>query len=49
VLSDIRFLQTGEVDEASGTFRMFEWNPDGGELLPREFDFTPGDADHRHS
>lgn len=42
ILSDITFLPSGDVDPTSGVFRVLEWNPDGGSLDPRLYDFTPG-------
>ena len=45
VLSDVTFLPNGEVDTASGTFRVFIWDPEGGALAPRAYDFTPGAGD----
>src|SRR4051794_22444010 len=45
ILSDVTFLPNGEVDAASGTFRAFTWNPDGGALAPRAYDFTPDAGD----
>jgi hypothetical protein len=45
ILSDVTFLPNGEIDAASGTFRVFTWNPDGGALAPRAYDFTPDAAD----
>jgi Protein NO VEIN, C-terminal len=45
VLSNVAFLPNGELDPTSGTFRVFNWNPDRGALAPRDFDFTPADAD----
>jgi hypothetical protein len=38
-------LPTGELDPASGTFRMLSWNPDRGTHEPRDIDFTPAEAD----
>lgn len=45
ILSDVVFQPDGEVDPASGTFRIFQWNPDDTALAPRSFDFTPVDTD----
>lgn len=45
ILSDIVFLPDGEIDPASGTFRVVHWDPDGGDLLPRLYDFTPPEPD----
>src|SRR5262249_43924146 len=45
ILSDVVFLPNGKVDVTSGTFRIFNWNPEGGALSPRDFDFTPTEAD----
>jgi hypothetical protein len=47
VLSDVLFRPDGEVDPVSGTFRIYLWNPDGGALSAREFDFTPAEADRQ--
>jgi hypothetical protein len=44
ILSDIQFLPGDEVDPMSGTFRIVNWNPDAGNLAPREYDWTPPDA-----
>ncbi|MEU9507790.1 DUF3883 domain-containing protein [Micromonospora sp. NPDC048170] len=45
ILSDVTFFPNGEVDTASGTFRMFTWYPEGGALAPRAYDFTPDAGD----
>jgi hypothetical protein len=45
ILSDVAFLPNGEVDPTTGTFRIFDWNPDAGRLEPRDYDFTPADPD----
>lgn len=44
ILSDVRFLSTGEVDPDSGTFRVVDWAPDLGRLSPRHYDWTPPDG-----
>jgi hypothetical protein len=41
VLSNVRFLPSGEVDLSSGIFRRYDWNPHEGDLAPREYDWTP--------
>jgi hypothetical protein len=46
ILSDVTFLPNGEVDTATGTFRVFEWSPDNGNLTARDFEHTPADV-HR--
>ncbi|MBQ1057669.1 DUF3883 domain-containing protein [Micromonospora sp. C32] len=48
ILSDVVFTADGEVDPASGTFRIFTWNPDGGALSPRDYDFTPSENDRQY-
>jgi hypothetical protein len=48
ILSDVVFQPDGEVDPASGTFRVFTWNPDGGALSARDYDFTPGEDDRQY-
>jgi hypothetical protein len=48
ILSNVSFLPSGEVDPGSGIFRLFEWNPDKGELAPREYDWTPPATGRRH-
>jgi hypothetical protein len=45
ILSDVAFLANGEIDAASGAFRLFTWNPEGGALAPRAYDFTPDAGD----
>ncbi|MGW0239901.1 protein NO VEIN domain-containing protein [Micromonospora chalcea] len=47
ILSDVVFRPDGEVDPASGTFRVFTWNPDGGALSARDYDFTPAENDRQ--
>ncbi|SBT47006.1 protein NO VEIN domain-containing protein [Micromonospora narathiwatensis] len=47
ILSDVVFGSDGEVDPTSGRFRVFTWNPDGGALSARDFDFTPAEADRQ--
>ncbi len=47
ILSDVVFQSDGEVDLASGAFRVFIWNPDRGMLSARNFDFTPAEADRQ--
>lgn len=44
ILSDVRFLPSGEVDPNSGIFHVYDWNPGEGELAPREYDWTPADS-----
>ncbi|MEV8514238.1 DUF3883 domain-containing protein [Dactylosporangium sp. NPDC051484] len=46
ILSDVTFLPDGEVDPATGTFRVFAWGPDNGTFTARDFDYTPTDI-HR--
>ena len=48
ILTDVAFQPDGEVDPASGTFRLFNWNPDSGTLSARDYDFTPADSDRQH-
>ena len=44
ILSDVRFLPGGDVDPDSGIFRIYDWNPDAGQLVPLDFDWTPTDG-----
>jgi uncharacterized protein DUF3883 len=48
ILSDVIFRPDGEVDPTSGIFRVFTWNPDGGDLSARDFDFTPAATDQQN-
>ncbi len=41
ILADVRFLRSGDVDPASGTFTVVDWNPDAGVLAPRDHNWTP--------
>jgi hypothetical protein len=41
ILSDVRFLPGLEIDQGSGNFALFSWNPDTGDLKPRAFDWAP--------
>ena len=43
ILSDVRFLPSGDVDPNSGVFRLYNWRPGKGELVPRDYDWTPAD------
>ncbi|MGK5683094.1 protein NO VEIN domain-containing protein [Actinoplanes sp. URMC 104] len=40
ILANVRFRADGEVDPASGAFRVLAWNPDAGDLAPRAYDWT---------
>ncbi len=44
VLSDVRFLADGEVDPHSGTFRLYTWDPDAGDLIVEGYAWQPGNA-----
>jgi hypothetical protein len=44
ILSDVRFLPGGDVDPDSGIFCVYDWNPDAGQLVPLDFDWTPTDG-----
>ncbi|MET3812566.1 hypothetical protein ABIB14_003699 [Arthrobacter sp. UYEF3] len=38
-------MTDGVVDPGAGVFRVLPFNPDDGQLLPRDFDWTlPGEA-----
>jgi len=44
ILSDVVFLPNGDIDVASGTFRLLEWSPSDTALSPRSYDFRPPDT-----
>jgi len=41
VLSDVAFLPGGEIDPNSGTFRLFTWDPDAGDLIAESYSWSP--------
>ena len=49
VLSDVLFLPNGEVDPDSGTFRLYQWDPDTGDLVADSYSWSPEGANELRS